>query len=107
MYGVFWDEGKLHGLGDIDIRSMDVLNLFWEPGVQDIQASENFFSVELPPNHRLLRDYPQLEGKLGRGGASQVSRYLYDDRVDTSDQSLVVDWYYHTEAEGRQVLHYC
>ena len=107
VYGVFWDGGKLHGLGDIDIRSMDVLNLFWEPGVQDIQASENFFSVELTPNHRLLRDYPQLEGKLGRGGASQVSRYLYDDRVDTSDQSLVVDWYYHTVTEGRQVLHYC
>ena len=107
VYGVFWDGGKLHGLGDIDIRSMDVLNLFWEPGVQDIQASENFFSVELAPNHRLLRDYPQLEGKLGRGGASQVSRYLYDDRVDTSDQSLVVDWYYRTVTEGRQVLHYC
>ena len=33
VYGVFWDGGKLHGLGDIDIRSMDVLNLFWEPGV--------------------------------------------------------------------------
>lgn len=107
VYGVFWDGDKLHGLGDVDIRSMDVLNLFWEPGVQDIQVSEHFFSTELVPDHRLLREYPQLEGKLGRGGGAQVSRYLYDDRVDTSDRSLVVDWYYHTEVNGQPVLQYC
>ena len=106
VYGVFWDGGKLHGLGDIDIRSMDVLNLFWEPGVQSIQESEHFFSTELTPNRRLEEQYPQLTGKLGRSGG-QVSRYLYDDKVDTSEQSLVVDWYYHTEQEGRQVLQYC
>ena len=106
VYGVFWDGGKLHGLGDIDIRSMDVLNLFWEPGVQSIQESEHFFSTELTPNRRLEEQYPQLAGKLGRSGG-QVSRYLYDDKVDTSEQSLVVDWYYHTEQEGRQVLQYC
>ena len=106
VYGVFWDGDKLHGLGDVSIRSMDVLNLFWEPGVQDIQESESFFCTELVPNRRLEREYPQLEGKLGRSGV-QVSRYLYDDKVDTSEQSLVVDWYYHTEQEGRQVLQYC
>ena len=106
VYGVFWDGGKLHGLGDIDIRSMDVLNLFWEPGVQNIQESEHFFCVELTPNRRLEEQYPQLAGKLGRSGG-QVSRYLYDDKVDTSEQSLVVDWYYHTGEQGRRVLQYC
>lgn len=106
VYGVFWDGGKLHGLGDIDIRSMDVLNLFWEPGVQSIQESEHFFSTELTPNRRLEEQYPQLTGKLGRSGG-QVSRYLYDDEVDTSEQSLVVDWYYHTVEQGRRVLQYC
>ena len=106
VYGVFWDGGKLHGLGDIDIRSMDVLNLFWEPGVQSIQESEHFFSTELTPNRRLEEQYPQLAGKLGRSGG-QASRYLYDDKVDTSEQSLVVDWYYHTVEQGRRVLQYC
>ena len=106
VYGVFWDGDKLHGLGDVSIRSMDVLNLFWEPGVQDIQESESFFCTELVPNRRLEREYPQLEGKLGRSGV-QVSRYLYDDKVDTSEQSLVVDWYYHTRENGRRVLQYC
>lgn len=106
VYGVFWDGSKLGGLGDIDIRRMDVLNLFWEPGITDIQESANVFSTELVDNETLLRRYPQLEGKLG-GGDGFVSRYLYDDTVDTSDKSTVVDWYYHTEHKGRNVLQYC
>ena len=100
VYGVFWDNEKLHGLGDVSIRSMDVLNLFWEPGVTDIQESEHFFCTELVPNNHLVRRWPELEGKLGRGGA-QVSRYLFDDKVDTSEQSLVVDWYYPTTQSVR------
>ena len=106
VYGVFWDGTKLGGLGDISVKRMDLLNLFWEPGVTDIQDSAHFFSTELVDNERLLADYPQLEGKLGRGGFT-LSRYLYDDTVDTTGKSLVVDWYYHTTVEGRKVLQYC
>ena len=106
VYGVFWDGTKLGGLGDISVKRMDLLNLFWEPGVTDIQGSAHFFSTELVDNERLLADYPQLEGKLGRGGFT-LSRYLYDDTVNTTGKSLVVDWYYHTAVEGRRVLQYC
>ena len=106
VYGVFWDGTKLGGLGDISVKRMDLLNLFWEPGVTDIQDSAHFFSTELVDNDKLLAEYPQLEGKLGRGNFT-MSRYLYDDTVDTSNKSLVVDWYYHTNMEGRKVLQYC
>ena len=106
VYGVFWDGTKLGGLGDISVKRMDLLNLFWEPGVTDIQDSAHFFSTELADNDKLLAEYPQLEGKLGRGNFT-LSRYLYDDTVDTSNKSLVVDWYYHTNMEGRKVLQYC
>ncbi len=106
VYGVFWDGTKLGGLGDISVKRMDLLNLFWEPGVTDIQDSAHFFSTELVDNDKLLAEYPQLEGKLGRGDMA-LSRYLYDDTVDTSNKSLVVDWYYHTEVDGRKVLQYC
>ena len=106
VYGVFWDGSKLNGLGDISVKRMDLLNLFWSPGVTDIQQSPNFFSTELQDNEELLAAYPQLEGKLGRGDMT-LSRYLYDDTVDTSNKSLVVDWYYHTEVDGRKVLQYC
>ncbi len=105
-YGIFWDPAKLGGMGDISIRRMDLLNLFWEPGVMDIQDSQHFFSTELVANDVLLEQYPMLNGKLG-GGNFTVSRYLYDDTVDTSDKSLVVDWYYHTVVGGRKVLQYC
>ncbi len=107
VYGVFWDGEKDAGLGDIEIRSMDLLQLFWQPGVTDIQDSPHFFATELVDNDELLHDYPQLEGKLG-DRSSGVSRYLYDDAVDTSDKSLVVDWYYRTtDEDGRKVLQYC
>ena len=106
VYGVFWDAGKLNGLGDISIRRMDLLNLFWEPGVTDIQDSPHFFSTELQDREALEERYPQAKGKADRGGWT-LSRYLYDDAVDTSGKVLVVAWYYHTRENGRRVLQYC
>ena len=106
VYAVFWDAGKLNGLGDISIRRMDLLNLFWEPGVTDIQDSPHFFSTELQDREALEERYPQAKGKADRGGWT-LSRYLYDDAVDTSGKVLVVDWYYHTRENGRRVLQYC
>ena len=106
VYGVFWDAGKLNGLGDISIRRMDLLNLFWGPGVTDIQDSPHFFSTELQDREALEERYPQAKGKADRGGWT-LSRYLYDDAVDTSGKVLVVDWYYHTRENGRRVLQYC
>ena len=106
VYGVFWDKTKCGGLGDIALRKIDLLNLFWEPGITDIQKSRNLFHVELWDNDLLTMDYPELEGKLG-GGNIEVAKYAYDDNVDTSEKSVVVDWYYHKFVGGRRVLHYC
>lgn len=106
VYGVFWDKSKLNGLGDISIKQMDLLNLFWEPGITDIQKSRNLFSVELCDNEALIENYPQLEGKLG-AATMDVKKYIYDDSVDTTDKSVVVDWYYKKRQGSRTVLHYC
>lgn len=106
IYGVFWDKEKLNGLGDISIKKMDILNLFWEPGITDIQKSRNFFSVELCDNDLLIQAYPQLEGKLG-SATMDVKKYIYDDSVDTTDKSVVVDWYYKKKQGSKTVLHYC
>jgi hypothetical protein len=106
IYGVFWDRDKLNGLGDISIKKMDILNLFWEPGITDIQKSRNVFSVELCDNDLLIEAYPQLEGKLG-SATMDVKKYIYDDSVDTNDKSVVVDWYYKKKHGSRTVLHYC
>lgn len=106
IYGVFWDDSRLNGLGDIAIRKVDILNLFWESGITDIQASANVFHVELQRNESLIERYPQLAEKLG-SPEEVSSRYLYDDRVDTTEKSAVVDWYYKKTVGGRTVLHYC
>lgn len=106
VYGIFWDSEKLNGLGDISIKKMDLLNLFWEPGITDIQKSRNVFSVELADNDLLEQSYPQLKGKLG-SKTMNITEYVYDDTVDTNDKSVVVDWYYKKKQNGRTVLHYC
>lgn len=106
VYGVFWDSQKLNGLGDIDIKKIDILNLFWEPGITNLQKSRNLFSVELIDNDLLEEQYPLVKDKLGTS-TIQVSKYIYDDTVDTTDKSAVVDWYYKINEGGRTVLHYC
>ena len=106
VIGVFWNAQKLNGLGDVDIREMEILNLFWEPGVTDIQKSKNFFSVELWDNELLEQSYPQLKGKLGASGKT-ISEYIYDDTVSLDEKTLVIDWYYKKFAGSKQILHYC
>lgn len=104
--GVFWDSSKLGGLGDISVKKIDILNVFWKPGITDIQESDNVFHTNLVSNKILEQRYPQLEGKLG-GNKLNTAKYIYDENIDTSDMSVVVDWYYHTEYNGRKVLQYC
>ena len=106
VYGVFWDTSKFNGLGDIAIRKSDIINLFWESGITDIQKSRNLFHVELMDNDLLIEAYPQLQGRLGQA-TIDVSKYVYDDAVDTNNKSCVVDWYYKKQQNGRTVLHYC
>lgn len=106
VYGIFWDKSKLNGLGDITIKKVDLINLFWESGITDIQRSRNLFHVELADNDLLIQSYPQLAGKLGNS-TIDISQYVYDDNVDTTEKSVVVDWYYKKNQNGRTVLHYC
>ena len=104
--GIFWDPQMRGGLGDIAVRSMNLLMLYWEPGVEDIQASPNFFSLSLEDTAQLTAQYPQLAGCTA--GVLDVPRYIHEEGQDTSTKSVVVDWYYKRPDEnGRMVLHYC
>lgn len=105
VHGIFWDGNKHNGLGDISIKRIDFINLFWEPGITDIQESENVFYTELVSNKRLEQRYPECVGHLG-GKDITIASYLYDDKVDTSKKSVVVDWYYHTEYNGKKTLQF-
>lgn len=105
IQGVFWDGSKHNGLGDISIKKIDFINLFWEPGITDIQESQNIFNTELVSNVLLEQRYPQCKDKLGTQSVT-LAKYLYDDNVDTSDKSVVIDWYYHTYVKGKKTLQY-
>lgn len=106
VYGVFWNAKKYNGLGDIEIRKIDLLNLFWQPGITDIQASKYLFNIEVVDREILEQRYPQLKGKTEPYNTT-VKSYIYDDAVDTTDKAMVVDVYYHTEYGGKRLLHYC
>ena len=104
--GVFWDPEQRGGVGEITVRPMNLLMLYWEPGVDDIQVSPNFFSLSLEDTDQLTERWPQLEGHST--SALEVPHYLHDGGLDTNGKSVVVDWYYKKRnAEGRRVLHYC
>lgn len=103
-YGIFWDTSLENGLGDIAIRKIDLLNLFWEPGITDIQASSRLFVVDLIDNEVLKMLYPFLEGKL-TGNPIEIGKYQFDDTVDTSKKSLVVDCYYKKAVSGVSTVH--
>ena len=104
--GIFWDPTKRSGIGDIAIKSMDILMLYWEPGVMDIQESPNLFSLSLEDNDQLKAKWPQMDGHTG--STLEVAKYIHDEHISTADKSVVVDWYYKkARPEGQPLLHYC
>ncbi len=106
--GVFWNNDLEDGLGDIENGDIDILNVFWEPGVTDIQDSRNLFIVSFADEDVLKQRYSQLKDKNITGNVLDIKEYVHDENIDKTDKAIVVDWHYKTVNEfGRTVLHYC
>lgn len=117
--GVFWDNAKNDGMGDVAIRQIDIHNIFWKPGIEDIQESPEVFTVAAVDNDELIKMYPKMEGKVGND--KTTVKYEADDSTDDSSMSEVVDWYYKvveyedvvidesgtTLPRPKTILHYC
>lgn len=106
IYFVPWNKSKYNGLGDVDIKEIDVLNIFWEPGIEDIQDSRNVFVVALKDKDLVEDEFPHVKGNL-LTSALEIGKYVNDDTVDTSSKAIVVDWYYKKRVGSTTVLHYC
>lgn len=106
VYKVVWDPGKLNGLGDISVGQVNLLNIYWEPGVTDIQRSRYFFHTELYDKDVLEELYPQLAGKI-KGKGFMNTKFLYDDHVNTENKHTVIEVYYHKHVQGKNTLQYC
>ena len=105
-YKVVWDKSKLNGLGDIHVEKVNLLNVYWEPGVTDIQKSRYFFSTELWDKDVLEERYPKLKGSLN-GQSFLSTKFLYDDHVNTENKHTVIEVYYHKYIKGKNTLQYC
>lgn len=117
--GVFWDNAKNDGMGDVAIRQIDIHNIFWKHGIEDIQESPEVFTVAAVDNDELVKMYPQMDGKVGND--KTTVKYEADDSTDDSSMSEVVDWYYKvveyedvvidesgtTLPRPKTILHYC
>ncbi len=102
--GVFWNPSRLGGMGDIDIRPVDPLCMYWEPGIRNIQYSRNVFHIESVDNETLIEAWPFLEGRLNGGMISETN--YKNTMKDAGDRSVVVDWYYKKRVNGRDVVHF-
>ena len=106
VYKIVWDKHKLNGLGDISVECANILNLFWEPGITDIQKSRYFFHTELCDKDLIQERFPeQLKDGL-KGDAFVSSKFLYDDHVDTENKVTVIECYYHKFIQGKNTLQY-
>jgi len=112
--GVFWDNDKQNGLGDISIKKIDLMNIYWKDGITDIQDSPNVFLVEMVDNEELAQTYPNINTGTNLLPLSTYGSYA--DDVTTAEQTPVVDWYYKkrvatTDDDGiphiKTYLHYC
>ncbi len=99
---VVWDSNKLNGLGDIAIERCNLLNLYWEPGVTNIQKSRYFFHTELMDSDVLETLYPETKDKL-KTNTFLSTKFLYDDSVSHEGKVTVIEVYYHKNG----LLHYC
>ena len=97
-YGIFFNPELCNGMGEIDIRKIDLLNLFWEPGVTDIQDSKFLFVTALCDNDSLKEKYPQYADKFS--GDTALDAQVYDDMEGKSpndvlkDKTMIIDCYY-------------
>ena len=99
---VGWNKSK-DGIGDVEIQNINILSIFWQGGITDIQKSRNIFTVELIDTDLLKSQYPYLSEEISSDSHTELKEYLYEDYVDTTEKSLVIDWYY--KKDGK--LHYC
>ncbi len=101
-WGVFFNSELENGLGDVDVRPVELMQLYWQPGVKNLQNSGSVYYVEQVDRGLLRARFPRYDGKAENDA---LDGFFGNDGENTA---LVVDWYYKKRmSDGRTVLHYC
>lgn len=103
--GAFWNPDAAMGRGDITVKNIDLLNVFYKPGITDISQSPNLFICSAVSRDELAERYPNAQ--LPVSDSERLTDYEREDTVDRTDQLLVVDWYYKKRLGRKQLLHLC
>lgn len=104
VYGTFWDNNKSNGLGDVSVEAIDILGLYWEMGVDNMDDSDNVFLISLLSEKKLQDDF----SKKSKGKRIVEPKRYAHSKGDISEMTVVVDWYYKkTNDQGKKVLHLC
>lgn len=107
VYGVFWNNSLEGGLGDVDIRAIDIDRVYWDAGVCDIQDSKNLFIVGFADVDELEGRYPQFNYEREREEEQSLLNSLYGSGGGDG-KCLVVDLYYKKLCEDGEIrLHLC
>lgn len=99
VYAVLWDNDA-GPLGDVAVKKVDVLNIFWEPNISDIQDSQNVFVLTEKDIKSVEKEYKLEEGAIS-GGGPKIEKYATAENED-GEKCVVVDWYYKRDG----VLHF-
>ena len=102
VYKVAWDPRKHGGLGDIAIERVNLLDVYFEPGITDIQKSRYLFHTERCDIASLEERYPHLAGKI-TPDATAYDSFRQDEVTNPFEKCTVIEAYYHKNG----LLHYC
>lgn len=105
VYGTFWNKDLEYGYGNIDVKEINPLKIFWEAGITNIQASANVFITDLVDDEILKADFPMYAEYFNGSKPVGIEAYVTDETVDITGKSLVVDWYYKKRENGQTKLH--
>lgn len=100
---VLWDPMAHDGMGDIKKTNVDIHNVFWQPGIEDIQQSKYFFDVSVADVNDVKLQYPDIAEKIGGGKQAFITEYIHDDNINHQNDIEIINCYY-KKLEMRPVL---
>ena len=89
IYGVFYNQAK----ENIEICELDLLNVFCDMHVRDVQDSEFLFIVEYVSNGLLREKYPKAQ-ELFSGDVTREGYIGVNKTVALPDKTKIIDCYY-------------
>ncbi len=101
IYFISWNQNLYYGLGDVEIKKVDPLKLFWKPGINNIQESPYTFYVEELPSAEVKELYPFLT--ITTGNTLALKEHQKAEQDIEQDIVQLVHCYY--KFNGK--IHYC